>query len=200
MNQSTRSLQKSPLPIIVRIPRQSLSSQSLPSPEEIFGKHPDGTPRVDFAPNRPGNPQQDLILEKCYRNSRPVLVTAHALGFGIYRTPGANSGTGLVQVFDHSQLWHEVGYEVADGDLADGCEVRLSRSEDSSPGFLEDYSPVDDLIQFHCFDSKEEQARWVTNAIQSNLAEDELRPDDIRVVPLDNFMIYKDIIRLDRPD
>ena len=38
------------------------------------------------------------------------------------------------------------------------------------------------MIQFHCFDSKEEQARWVTNAIQSNLAEDELRPDDIVII------------------
>ena len=161
---------------------QNLSSQSLPSPDEIFGKNPDGTPRVRFAPNQPGKPQQDIILEKCYRNSRPVLVTAHALGFGIYRTLDADIGTGLVQIFDHNQLWLEVGYEVTGGDLADGCEVTLSRTEDSSPAFLEDHSPVDDLIQFHCFNSKEKQAEWVANAIKFNLAEDELRPDDIVVI------------------
>ena len=161
---------------------QNLSSQSMPSPEDIFGKHADGTPRVRFAPNQPGKPQQDVILEKCYRNSRPVLVTAHALGFGIYRTPATEIGTGLVQIFDQSQLWFEVGYEVISGNLADGSEVTLSRASESSPAFLEDHSPVDDLIQFHCFNSKEEQAQWVTDAIQGNLADDELRPDDIVVI------------------
>lgn len=161
---------------------QNLSSQSLPSPEEIFGKHADGTSRVRFSPNQPGKPQQDVILEKCYRNSRPVLVTAHALGFGIYRTSDADVGTGLVQIFDHNQLWLEVGYEVTGGDLADGCEVTLSRSQESSPAFLEDHSPTEDLIQFHCFKSTEEQAQWVANAIRSNLSEDELRPDDIVVI------------------
>jgi len=161
---------------------QNLSSQSLPSPEEIFGKYADGTTRVRFSPNQPGKPQQDMILEKCYRNSRPVLVTAHALGFGIYRTPDADVGTGLVQIFDHNQLWLEVGYEVTGGDLADGCEVTLSRSQEGSPAFLENHSPTDDLIQFHCFTSKEEQAQWVVNAVRSNLSEDELRPDDIVVI------------------
>ena len=161
---------------------QNLSSQSMPSPEDIFGKHADGTPRVRFAPNQPGKPQQDVILEKCYRNSRPVLVTAHALGFGIYRTPATEIGTGLVQIFDQSQLWFEVGYEVISGNLADGSEVTLSRASESSPAFLEDHSPVDDLIQFHCFNSKEEQAQWVADAIQGNLADDELRPDDIVVI------------------
>jgi len=161
---------------------QNLSLQALPSPEEIFGKHADGKPRVRFSPNRPGKPQQDVILEKCYRNSRPVLVTAHALGFGIYRTSDADISTGLVQIFDHSQLWLEVGYEVADGNLADGCEVTLSRSQESSPAFLEDHSSTEDLIQFNWFSSKAEQSQWVANAIRSNLSEDELRPDDIVVI------------------
>lgn len=161
---------------------QNLGSQSLPSPEEIFGKHPDGIPKVRFAMNQLGKPQQDIILKKCYRNSRPVLVTAHALGFGIYRIPDKNSQTGLVQIFDHNQLWLEVGYEVIGGRLDDGCEVMLSRSEESSPSFLEDHSHIDDLIQFHCFNSKEEQAQWIAAAIQSNLSDDELRADDIVVI------------------
>ncbi len=161
---------------------QNLSSQSLPGPEEIFGKNEDGTPKVQFAPNQPGRPQQDVILEKCYRNSRPVLATAHALGFGIYRAPDADIGTGLVQIFDHNQLWLDVGYEVTAGNLADGEDVTLSRSTESSPVFLENHSPVDDLIQFHCFNSVNEQDEWVANAIRANLTEDELRSDDIVVI------------------
>jgi superfamily I DNA and RNA helicase len=156
---------------------QNLSSKSLPSPEEIFGKKDNGTPKVRFT-----KPQQDIILEKCYRNSRPILTTAHAIGFGIYRTPPTDSNTGLVQMFENSRLWYDVGYEVSDGKLSDGQDVTLSRSAKNSPDFLENHSSHDDLIQFLCFKSKEEQDAWVVSAILENLSHDELRADDIIVI------------------
>jgi superfamily I DNA and RNA helicase len=156
---------------------QNLNSKSLPSPEEIFGKKDDGTPKVRF-----GMPQQDIILEKCYRNSRPILTTAHAMGFGIYRTSPRDSNTGLVQMFENSQLWLEVGYEVSEGKLSDGHDVVLSRSDKSSPVFLESHSPVDDLIQFHSFKDQKEQDDWIASAILENLSKDELRADDIIVI------------------
>lgn len=161
---------------------QTLSSRSLPGPEEIFGKNDDGTPRVRFRPNEPGKPSQDIILEKCYRNSRPVLATAHALGFGIYRTPDAETGTGLVQNFDQSNLWEDVGYSILSGYLEDGKDVVLSRTEDSSPRFLEDHSPIDDLIQFKQFETYQEQVEWVIKSILKNISDDELRADDIIVI------------------
>lgn len=160
---------------------QNLRSQSLPSPEVIFGKLQDGTPRVKFEPYIEGHPQQDIILEKCYRNSRPALVTAHALGFGIYRSPGS-SGSGLVQMFDQSSLWHDIGYEVAEGLLEDGKRVVLQRTPRTSPEFLEKHSEIDDLLVFKAFDSQEEQDRWVAQEIKHNLEKDELRPDDIIVI------------------
>lgn len=156
---------------------QSLNNKSLPSPEEIFG--------VNFEPPMTGKPKQDVILEKCYRNSRPILATAHALGFGIYRKPPENSGTGLIQMFDQSQLWLDVGYEVVNGELTEGHDVCLARNSDTSPLFLEDHSTVDDLIQFHNFDTKEEQAEWIANAIQENLENDDLNPEDIMVINTD---------------
>jgi superfamily I DNA and RNA helicase len=67
---------------------QSLTNISLSPPEELFGSAPDGSPVVSFGAATPGEPKQDIILERCYRNSRPILATAHALGFGIYRKPG----------------------------------------------------------------------------------------------------------------
>ncbi len=155
---------------------QNLSSNSLPSPDEIFGKDSNGNIKVRLAQD------QDIILKKCYRNSRPVLATAHALGFGIYRAAPEGSQTGLVQIFDDKRLWSDVGYEVTDGDLTDGKEVTLSRTLESSPEFLESHSPIEDLIQFHHFRSKEEQAQWVTDEIHNNIANDELRPDDIMVI------------------
>lgn len=85
-------------------------------------------------------------------------------------------------MFDQSALWEEIGYHVKAGSLEDGKRVVLERTSKSSPEFLESHSDIDDLIMFKQFDSKEEQDRWVANEIQTNLTEDELRPDDIIVI------------------
>jgi superfamily I DNA and RNA helicase len=161
---------------------QKLSGESLPSPEEIFGIDINGLPKVRFDSVGRDEPRRDIILEKCYRNSRPVLVTAHALGFGIYREPVKSGGTGLVQMFDNPQLWDEIGYKIKDGELKAGSEVTLYRTEESSPKFLEEHSRVDDLLQFMCFETEEKQAEWLAQAIKINLDNDELRHDDIVVI------------------
>lgn len=161
---------------------QNLRLQSLPSPEEIFGSHSNGTPRVKFYEESEGKPQQDIILEKCYRNSRPALVTAHALGFGIYRQQDNKDEPDLVQMFEQNSLWNDVGYKVIDGKLEDGAHVVLSRTDKSSPKFLEQHSDIDDLIQFKSFKDREEQDLWVSEQIVKNLKDDELRADDIIVI------------------
>jgi superfamily I DNA and RNA helicase len=160
---------------------QNLGRKSLPPMEDIFGKNPDGTPRVTLKPTEPGKPKQDIILDTCYRNSRPVLSTAHALGFGVYRERG------LVQIFENKELWLDIGYKVSAGNLEDGQVVTLARTSTSSPEFLETHSSVDDLIQFKVFASQEEQTSWLVNAITENLTQDELLPDDVVVINPDPF-------------
>jgi len=59
---------------------QSLNSKVMDSPEVIFGNDNHGNPRVKLE-NLPSEPQQDVVLNTCYRNSRPILSSAHALGF-----------------------------------------------------------------------------------------------------------------------
>lgn len=156
---------------------QSLTNNSMPSPEEIFGKKANGDPVVSFATPAPGVPRQDIILEKCYRNSRPLLATAHALGFGIYREP-----QGLIQMFEQKELWQDVGYRVHEGALEDGQRVSLERTDETSPKFLESHSHPDDLIQFKAFRSDEEQTNWLVQEIEKNIKEDELNADDIIVI------------------
>lgn len=154
---------------------QSLTGSSVPPPEELFGSGIDGSPLVRLNQEE-GGPRQDIILEKCYRNSRPLLATAHALGFGIYRQRG------LVQIFDQDTLWTDVGYVVEDGELAGGQQVTLARTPDTSPEFLENHSSVDDLIQFHKFDGSADQTAWLVQAIKADIREQELRPEDIVVI------------------
>lgn len=160
---------------------QNLSGTSLPPPEEIFGNDERGQPLVTFGDDR----RRDVILQKCYRNSRPVLVSAHGLGFGIYRDAPQGTETGLVQMFDYPALWEEIGYKVQKGQLAKGQHIVLERTAETSPRFLEEHSDLDDLVQFIRFDNEAQQNEWLIGQIQKNLKEDELRHDDIIVIHSD---------------
>lgn len=155
---------------------QSLTGSSVLQPEELFGSDEDGIPLVILNTEDGATPKQDIILEKCYRNSRPLLATAHALGFGVYREKG------LVQFFDQDNLWADVGYLIEDGELRGGETVTLARTPESSPRFLEEHSPPDDLIQFHRFASPQEQTAFLVKAITNDIQEEELRPEDIVVI------------------
>jgi len=158
---------------------QSLTDASLPGPEEIFGVDAHGKPLVTFDGSVPS---QDIILDKCYRNSRPVLASAHALGFGIYRSTDQNLGTGLTQMFDRAELWTDVGYEVLSGKLEDDHKVVLGRTKLASPQFLESPGEVEDLLVFKHFKNANEQAQWIAEQIIKNLTMDELRPEDIIII------------------
>ncbi len=157
---------------------QNLSEGAgMPQPEEIFGLDASGQPRVSFpAQTTPDSPKHDIVLEKCYRNSRPVLVTAHALGFGIYRNDG------LVQMFGDAPLWEDIGYTVMQGELADGKQVRLARTSETSPRFLEEHSTLEDLIVFKKFEAETDLAATLVADIRRNLEHDELQPEDIIVI------------------
>lgn len=144
------------------------NSNSLGNPIDIF-------PGIDFNDQR-NKPQHDIILEKCYRNSAPVLVTAHALGFGIYREEQ------LVTMFRDKELWTDVGYKIDEGELEFGKNVVLKRDSESSPDFLTDRIPTDEIIQFKNFNSNSEQYEYVANQIEKNIKEDDLNYRDIIVI------------------
>lgn len=157
---------------------QSLTGESLPSPEQIFGQDKRDRPLVTLGEGD----RRDVILEKCYRNSRPVLVTAHALGFGIYREALDEPAKGLVQMFDYPRLWQEIGYRLKLGALAEGKRVVLHRTDETSPLFLEEHSPINDLVELIEFQDEVQQTEWLIAQIRKNLTEDELRHDDIVVI------------------
>lgn len=172
---------------------QNLSSESLPPPEKIFARTNNRKSRIHSGDESNDSLRHDVVLRKCYRNSGPVLVTAHALGFGIYRSPPKEGETGLVQMFDHPNLWEEIGYQVQDGALEECVSVTLCRSEKTSPRFLEDHSPADDLIRFKAFENEIEQAEWLAEDIGKNLEQEDLRHDDIIVINPDPVTTRKKV-------
>lgn len=155
---------------------QNLSNESLPSPENIFGNGTNGKPLVKFE-----SPSQDIILKKCYRNPRPILVSAHALGFGIYRKIDPRTGTGLLQMFENKKLWGDIGY-FNNGPIVEDENVSLYRTDETSPSFLEEHSKENDLLEIEKFNNQESQTSWLIKEIEKNIKEDELRPSDIIVI------------------
>ncbi|MGR5187606.1 DEAD/DEAH box helicase [Photobacterium damselae] len=155
---------------------QSLNGQSVLPPDELFGKDENGNDKVTLTNDDPTQAKQDIILEKCYRNSRPLLATAHAMGFGLNRPDG------LVQFFDNDSLWEEVGYSLKKGELVGGSNVELVRTQESSPRFLEEHTPIEELIQFQTFQTRKEMDEHVIEEIKRNITQDELRPEDIVVI------------------
>lgn len=154
---------------------QSLNDNRVESPEQLFGNGKDGKPLVTLR-NEGNKPTEDVILNKCYRNSKAVLTSAHALGFGIYREEG------LVQLFEDRKLWNDIGYKIISGNIDDNQDVILSRTSDTSPEFLQDHSSIDDLLIFKKFDSIDEEAEWIAKEIIKNLNEDELKYSDIMII------------------
>lgn len=149
---------------------QNLGDSGMKSPDDIWGVDDTGTPLVSF-----DKASQDIILDICYRNPKHVLTAAHALGFGIYREP-------MIQMFDTPELWGEIGYEITEGELQEGSNVKLSRSQHSSPALLKGHNTDNEVLQLKKFSSLAEQAMWIAEQIEKNINEDEILASDILVI------------------
>ena len=156
----------------------------MPSPEQIWGLDENGKPIVSF-----NSEDQDITLDICYRNPGPILTTAHALGFGIYHNP-------IIQMFDFEGLWTEIGYNKVDGELVEGKDVILSRTEKSSPSLLSSHNSIDEMIQFIKFNDKTDQANWIANEIIKNITQDEILPSDIVVIHPDTMRMRSEVGQL----
>ena len=154
---------------------QNLHGVSLPPVSDLFGRDASGVPLVTLQ-NVPGQAHQDVTLRRCYRNTPWALVTAHALGLGVYREKG------LIQAFDDPGLWTDIGYRVVSGELAPGQEVLLERDGSSSPDFFEHLLTKEDAVVFQTASSDLEQVETVAREVARNLQEDELEATDIIVI------------------
>jgi hypothetical protein len=152
---------------------QTLTTGSLLNIKEVFSPE-------EFA-NEPYKPKRDIILPVCYRNPKEVIVTAHALGFGIYREGG------LVQFFNDPALWKEVGYELAEGKFQGETNIMLYRTEESSPAIFNRilHDPQDIVLDYKV-GSPLDEAKFVADEIYKNIHQDDLQMRDILVISLAN--------------
>jgi superfamily I DNA and RNA helicase len=153
---------------------QNLGDVHMPSEAELFGYDARGRPLVSLK-NEVDQPQQDIVLPRCYRNPPWTLVAAHGLGFGIKRPQ-------LVQIFTDPKLWVRLGYSIVDGELTYDRDVTIERNPKAVPDFFAKHLDPLSSLQVVNLPSSAEQYTWVANKINCLISEDELQHSDILIV------------------
>nr|WP_257225450.1 ATP-binding domain-containing protein [Acinetobacter sp. YH12072] len=150
------------------------------TPKELFGTDTQGKALIDLnllARNLSWGQKNDLVLHKCYRNPLPILVTAHALGFGLYDKP--------VQILENLDHWKDVGYELESGTYQEGNDVVLSRNPENSPLSINEYQTKSDLLKTFVAENINQEVEFIKTEIEYFLSEG-LKPEDIMVISLDD--------------
>jgi superfamily I DNA and RNA helicase len=121
---------------------------------------------------------EDVVLHKCYRNPREVLVCAHALGFGIY-------GNRIVQMLENKEHWEDIGYVVKEGEFTTGSRTVIERPPENSLRSISMAQTIDELVFGKTFDDFDAETTWVCESIKEDIR-DGLKPDDILVITCDD--------------
>lgn len=141
---------------------QQLNEETMPTPKEIFGKEI----------------QNDTPLTVCYRNQSPVIVTAHAIGMGMYR-----EGYDLpLQMPGSPNVWDAIGYR-SSTPIVDGEEVTLYRTSETSPDLLK--VDKNELIEFLAYDDFNGLKEALIQSLLNDIQKEKLLPSDIMIIDMD---------------
>lgn len=155
---------------------QNILDIELQNTVRTFGKDSLGNPYIDFSHNSVED--QDLVLHKCYRNPRKILVSAFALGIGIY--------SNIVQLPESKELWEDWGFEVVSGNYETNDRMKIIRPSINSPLLKNELLDQDEeVIKCKYFETIEDECSYVVKNILEDLSQD-LMLEDIIVISLDD--------------
>lgn len=153
---------------------QNIFEIDIQDEHKTFGFDDNGKPLVDLGVN---GELQDQVLEKCYRTPRYVLISAFALGLGIYYNK-------VLQRLDTVQLWNSLGFKVESGTCATGSQMVISRPEENTPSYS-NAQFKNTAINFKKCKNIEEECLYIAKEITNCINIDGLLPTDICVICLD---------------
>jgi superfamily I DNA and RNA helicase len=160
---------------------QNILNTNIQDEKETFGKDPSGNYYIDFSKRT--DELQDMVLYKCYRNPRKILISAFALGLGIYnKTQGHFQ---VIQRLESNEHWESLGFLVEQGDSKDNSLMVISRPEKNTPYLKNRLLDSDNVITIHKYDTFEKECASVAEAILLDLSL-ELNPEDVNVICMDN--------------
>lgn len=146
---------------------------------KTFGKNSSNEPYIDFTKTTTlfG---QDMVLHKCYRNPRSILVAAIALGFGIYSDK-------IIQLPENLEHWVDLGFEISKGQYKKGEQMIIIRPEKNSPQIKNRLLDKNNTaIKWKVFENLDNECQFVAESIIEDL-KGELLPQDIIVISLDDM-------------
>lgn len=149
---------------------QTIFDVEVPTAASLFGVDDANEAAITF--------DEDIILHKCYRNPREILVCAHAIGFGIY-------GSKIVQMLESTEHWQDFGYEVQ-GNLVAGQQVMITRPVASSPSSISTSHSIDEIIGVRTFSKAAEEIQYVAERIQDEITKQGTPPEEILVICADD--------------
>lgn len=121
----------------------------------------------------------DIVLSKSYRSLKEILVTAHAIGLGVYNDT-------LIQSLENDEHWNDLGYLIIEGSCINNQRVVIERPDKNSPLVIEDKKDIEEIIKLYSANCIDDEVNFVSNEIELAIKEDKLRPDDIMVICLDD--------------
>ncbi|WP_214818425.1 DEAD/DEAH box helicase [Exiguobacterium sp. s59] len=125
----------------------------------------------------------DIVLHKSYRNPAEVLVTAHAIGFGIYNDKP-------LQRLENKEHWEDLGYEVINGNCVTGEDTEIKRPLENSPSLISDYYSRDEIVKSYIATSFSDEVEWVCQGIIHDISE-KLLPEDVMIICLDDRNVHE---------
>jgi len=150
--------------------------------EHTFGTNKRGQALVDLQRAQDELSQgllpHDIVLKKSYRNSREILMLAHAMGFGLYSDQ-------IVQMLENQSHWEDLGYRVMEGRCVPGEDVVIMRPSENSPLSIADFPGCGEQIDCDVFEDVDDEVEWACTCISGFIA-DGLRAEDILVICLDD--------------
>ncbi|MDQ8020857.1 MAG: ATP-binding domain-containing protein [Moraxellaceae bacterium] len=150
---------------------QTIFDVETPTAASLFGTDQRGEPSISF--------EEDIILHKCYRNPREVLVCAHAVGFGIYSKR-------MSQILESVEHWEDFGYQVTEGNLSPGEQIRITRPQENSPSTISSSSPISEIINVQSFKTATEEVTFVVDRIFSDINSEGVPAEEILVICADD--------------
>ncbi|MCO4097218.1 DEAD/DEAH box helicase [Macrococcus canis] len=164
---------------------QNILDIELQETEKLF-QNEYGDKGIDLVQLMENHPYQnnDIVLHKSYRNPLEVLMTAHAIGFGLYNDM-------ILQMLENEEHWNDLGYKVLKGNCIEGEETIISRPKENSPSIISDYYRFNEMVNLTLYDDFETEVESVCLKIKECI-EDNLLPEDILVISVDdrNSKIY----------
>jgi superfamily I DNA and RNA helicase len=153
---------------------QSLDALKIPMYKEVFGE----TLGKELSRGQfyKGGTKKSEIMYKCYRSPKEVLLLAHILGMGLFRSKGMLSG------LTSQRDWENLGYDVVSGHFSkNGNIVRLHRPDENSPHVIRKKTN-EKLVNYHLFDNRVDEVSFIADKVSSLVNDDQISPERILVV------------------